>query len=80
MHVLLSNETVGQLLPMVEIELLVPEGGCYLLDGLVADGVDTAHVARVNEPTGTAFLIVSPDDVSNIIVRGARRREGSNSR
>lgn len=32
--------------------------GRFILDGLVADGVDPTHVARVDEPTGTAFSTV----------------------
>lgn len=53
--------------------------GRFLLDGLVADGVDIAHVTRVDEPTGTAFPIVSPNDVSIIIVRGANGTVGTSN-
>ena len=50
--------------------------GRWLLDRLNASGVDTGHVRIVEEPTGTAVPLISPVDVSIVIVAGANASTG----
>ena len=50
--------------------------GRWLLDRLNASGVDTGHVRTVEEPTGTAVPLISPVDVSIVIVAGANASTG----
>ena len=50
--------------------------GRWLLDRLNASGVDTGHVRTVEEPTGTAVPLISPADVSIVIVAGANASTG----
>ena len=50
--------------------------GRWLLDELNASGVDTGHVRIVEEPTGTAVPLISPADVSIVIVAGANASTG----
>lgn len=50
--------------------------GRWLLDELNASGVDTGHVRTVEEPTGTAVPLISPVDVSIVIVAGANASTG----
>jgi len=45
--------------------------GRILVEGLEANGIDHTHVHHVAEPTGTAFPMITPDNVSIVIVRGA---------
>ena len=45
--------------------------GDAILAGLVRNGVDHTHVTRVDQPTGTAVPLVTPEDVAIVIVRGA---------
>lgn len=45
--------------------------GDALLAALASDEIDNSMVARVHEPTGAAFPIITPDNVSIIIARGA---------
>ena len=50
--------------------------GRWLLEVLNASGVDTAHVRIAEEPTGTALPLITPADVSIVIVAGANARTG----
>ena len=50
--------------------------GRWLLDRLNASGVDTGHVRTVEEPTGTAVPLISPADVSIVIMAGANASTG----
>ena len=45
--------------------------GDTLVAALERNGVDHRHVARVDGPTGAAFPLVTPDNVSILIARGA---------
>jgi len=51
--------------------------GDTLVRALERNGVDHRHVARVDEPTGTAFPLVAPDNVSILIARGANGVTGA---
>ena len=42
--------------------------GALLIDSLRSAGVDTSLVARVDRPTGTAFITVTPDGENSIVV------------
>jgi ribokinase len=44
------------------------EAGEMLLDHLLSKGVDVRHVARVQEPTGRAFIQVTPDGENAVVV------------
>ncbi len=50
--------------------------GRWLLDVLNKSGVDTGLVRIVEEPTGTAVPLISPVDVSIVIVAGANASTG----
>ena len=50
--------------------------GRWLLDVLNGSGVDTAHVRFAEEPTGTALPLITPADVSIVIVAGANACTG----
>ncbi len=50
--------------------------GRWLLDVLNESGVDTGFVRVVEEPTGTALPLISPVDVSIVIVAGANSSTG----
>jgi ribokinase len=45
--------------------------GQFLIDGLIADGVDASGVGRSTTPTGVALITIDPEDVSIIVVAGA---------
>lgn len=42
--------------------------GEFLLRSLGAAGVDTSHVTKVDRPTGTALILVTPDGENSIVV------------
>jgi ribokinase len=50
--------------------------GDALLDALRGDGVDVGNVHRVDGPTGAAFPIISPENVSIVIAPGANGETG----
>ncbi|MYH72168.1 MAG: ribokinase [Acidimicrobiia bacterium] len=50
--------------------------GRWLLDVLNDSGVDTSFVRVVEEPTGTAVPLISPADVSIVIIAGANASTG----
>ena len=50
--------------------------GRWLLDALNGNGVDTSHVRIAAEPTGTAVPLITPADVSIVIVAGANASTG----
>ena len=50
--------------------------GRWLLDVLKRSGVDTSLVRVVEEPTGTAVPLITPADVSIVIVAGANASTG----
>ena len=50
--------------------------GRWLLDVLNDSGVDTSHVRIAAEPTGTAVPLITPADVSIVIVAGANASTG----
>lgn len=50
------------------------EAGDLLLKHLEAAGVDTAHVTRVEEATGRAFIQVTPDGENTIVVMALANR------
>ena len=51
--------------------------GRWLLDVLNSSGVDTSLVRVAEEPTGTAVPLISPADVSIVIVAGANASTGA---
>ena len=53
------------------------ERGRWLLSVLNGNGVDTGHVRISGEPTGTAVPLITPADVSIIIVAGANASTGT---
>lgn len=50
--------------------------GRWLLEVLNGNGVDTGHVRIAEEPTGTAVPLITPADVSIVIVAGANASTG----
>ncbi len=50
--------------------------GRWLLEVLNDSGVDTSHVRTAEEPTGTAVPLITPADVSIVIVAGANASTG----
>ena len=46
----------------------VDANGSFLLSELAAAGVDVEHVARVERPTGTAIIFLTPDGENSIVV------------
>lgn len=45
--------------------------GDFLIEGLVADGVDVEGVARVDTPTGVALITIDPSEIGIVVVAGA---------
>lgn len=50
--------------------------GRWLVEVLADSGVDTSHVRIAEEPTGTAIPLITPADVSIVIVAGANASTG----